>query len=212
MNKMFVSAAAMVVFAAGTASASTIAPIFDADRIAVESSGNRPSASGDINNNGALDLGLILPGEKVGIAGRIVTAVDNWTFQTTTPWTMSLVNLDLDDNQGFDSSNITNPSGSFAGNGDTTTALFSLFDASGNPDSDPALFSANLTATMHGLITGLNFSGGAGSYLLRIDGAAGSPGATYDIGISAVPIPASLPLLLGGIGALAAMRRRKAAA
>lgn len=213
MKKMIVSAAVMALLAAGTASASTVAPIFGADRIEVESSKNRPDAGGDVANNAARDLGLILPGEKVGIAGRIVTAIDNWTFQTTTPWSMFFVNLDLDDNQGFDSSNITVPANnSFAGNGDTTRANFTLLD-NANPGAPVEIVSTGfLTANMHGLLTGLNFSGGAGSFLLQIDGVQGSPGATYDIGVSAVPIPASLPLLLGGMGALAALRRRKAAA
>lgn len=206
------TAVAVAVLAAGTASASTVGPIFGADRIEVESDNNRPNAGGDVSNNGALDLGFILPGERVGVAGRILTAIDSWTFQTTRAWTMSLVNLDLDDNQGFDSSNILAPAGNYQPNGDTTRARFSLFDNS-DPNAPTQIGSAvELTATMDGLLTGLDFSGGAGSYLLRINGALSNPGATYDIGITApVPLPASLPLLIGGIGALAALRRRKAA-
>ncbi|MBT8460480.1 MAG: VPLPA-CTERM sorting domain-containing protein, partial [Boseongicola sp.] len=95
----------------------------------------------------------------------------------------------------------------FASNGDTTTAIFSIFK-DGIAD---AVYSATISATQGGTDTEdlFNYSGEAGVFTLVIDGQRGSPGATYDIGISAVPLPAAGWLLLAGVGGLAAMKRRK---
>ncbi|MEM8774354.1 MAG: VPLPA-CTERM sorting domain-containing protein [Pseudomonadota bacterium] len=198
MNKISMTIAA-VLFSATSAVATTFNPIV------IESNGNRPGAGGDITST--LDLGVIAPNTDVGIAGRIVTAVDTWSFETLTPWSISFVDLPIDDQQFFDSSDITNPAGNFASNGDTTSAIFSIFEV-GNAT---ALFSQEITATDGGVGTEnlLNFSGLAGSFILEIDGQPGSPGATYDIGISSVPLPAAAWLLLAGVGGLSVMKRRR---
>ncbi|WP_131802808.1 VPLPA-CTERM sorting domain-containing protein [Cognatiyoonia sediminum] len=175
------------------------------DAIYIESTDNRPGSTGDIS--GANDLGLIADGSQIGIAGRIVSAEDMWRFQTDAGWVIGFVDLPIDDQLYFDSSNITNPIGDFADNADTTTAIFSIFDASDNS----LLFSNTISAAAFGVGTQseLDYSGTAGSFLLRIDGQDGSPGATYDIGISTVPLPGAVWLLLAGVGGLAAMKRRK---
>jgi hypothetical protein len=213
MRKFILAVAAIFLVSANAAPALTLdptptstAPLFGYDWIVVESSGNRPKSTGDVGGEG-LDVGTIAAGQNVGLAGRIVTASDTWRFTALSPWTMAFVNLDLDDNQGFDSSNIDSAFGKFAKNGDTTMAKFSLLDGDGNP-----LSSVNHTANAGGFIAEL-FSGDAGTFSLLIDGMPKSRGATYDIGVSvaAVPLPGTLPLLAAGIGGLLALRRRKAA-
>lgn len=188
-----------VLLPASGAMAATFDPIY------IESSDNRPGATGDIS--GESDLGLIAAGSHVGIAGRIVTAVDTWEFQTDTRWFIRFVDLPIDDQLYFDSSNITDPVGGFANNADTTTAIFSIFDASDNS----LLFSNTITAAAFGAGTQseIDYTGTAGSFVLKIDGQNGSPGATYDIGISTVPLPAAAWLLMFGVGGLAAVKRRK---
>ena len=162
------------------------------------------------DTTGTLYVGTVGSGQSVGLAGRIVTAVDTWMFTTLTDWSISFVDLMIDDQQYFDSSDITDPAGSFAGNGDTTTAIFSIFQEG----IVEAVYSATITAKLGGVGTEglLDYSGEAGVFTLVIDGQRGSPGATYDIGISAVPLPAAGWLLLAGVGGLAAMKRRKKAA
>ncbi|AEI94189.1 hypothetical protein RLO149_c022130 [Roseobacter litoralis Och 149] len=198
MDKYLMTLSAALLSASG-AMAATFDPIY------IESTGNRPNATGDIT--GVLDLGLIAAGSDVGVAGRIVTAVDTWKFQTDTGWFIRFVDLPIDDQLFFDSSNIINPVGSFAGNGDTTTAIFSILDAT---DSS-VLFTNTVTAAALGAGTenALDFTGVAGSFLLKIDGQSSSPGATYDIGISTVPLPAAAWLLLAGVGGLVAVKRRQ---
>ncbi|MEO9574259.1 MAG: VPLPA-CTERM sorting domain-containing protein [Tateyamaria sp.] len=198
MNKVLMTISAILMSASG-AMAATFDPIY------IESTGNRPDATGDIT--GTTDLGLITSGADVGIAGRIVTAVDKWRFQTNTGWFIRFVDLPIDDQLYFDSSDITNPAGSFAGNGDTTTAIFSILDAT----DDSVLFTNTVTAAAFGAGTenALDFTGTAGSFILKIDGQNGSPGATYDIGLSTVPLPAAAWLLLAGVGGLAAVKRRQ---
>ena len=198
MNKFLLTLGAAAISASG-AMAATFDPIY------IESTGNRPGSTGDIT--GVTDIGLIGPSLSVGIAGRIVTAVDTWSFQTNTAWSIGFVDLPIDDQQFFDSSDITNPVGNFAGNGDPTSAIFSIIDASDNS----VLFSNLVLATDGGLGTenALDYTGVAGSFFLKIDGQSGSPGATYDIGLTTVPLPAAGLLLLAGVGGLGALKRRQ---
>lgn len=204
MIKTLLSAAAIAGFMAGTASAITVLPETNTDRTFVESDGNRPLSSGDIPAGDILDAGVVDLGETVGIAGRIRTSIDTWRFVTVSAWEMALVNLPLDDNQGFDSSQIVNPAGSYAPNGDPTSATFSLYD-----DSFTLIDSVFLTADPHGLVTGLDFTGNSGTFFLEIAGASGSVGATYDIAISAIPLPAAGWLLISALGSVAFLGHRR---
>ncbi len=201
MNRITMAIGALALSATSAMSA-TYDPTF------VESSGNRPFSEGDIT--GVRDIGTIDAGESVGIAGRIVRAVDTWSFTTVTDWMISFVDLAIDDQQFFDSSNIEVPEGDFASNDDTTTAIFSIFQEG----IAEAVYSATITATKGGVGTEdlLSYNGGAGVFTLVIDGQPRSPGATYDIGVSTVPLPAAGWLLFAGVGGLAAMKRRKKAA
>ena len=195
MFKRVLLAAVMVALTSTGASAVTF------NRLFVESNGHRPMASGDIS--GYHDLGLFAAGEAVGIGGRIVGGVDIWQFTAQTPFRLFLTDLPIDDNEGFDHSSLGRP---YANNGQTT-ATFSLTEGTNT------LFSTTLTSTSaDGLLAGFDFEGGPGTYRLLIDGQRGR-GATYDLALVApVPIPATLPLLLGGLGAMAALYRRKARA
>lgn len=202
--KTFALTVAAALFAATTAAAGPVfSPIF------VESDGNRPDATGDIPSGDTLDIGVIAPEDAVGIAGRIVAATDVWEFTTENTWSISLVDLDLDDNLGFDSSDIVDPIGNFATNGDPTSAVFSIIDS----DMNVVFTSASVIATDPGELDGVSFSGEAGSFFLTVSGAPRSIGATYDLGIrvASVPLPASVLLLLGGMGALTVAGRRKKA-
>lgn len=192
MMKNVLSAVIVIASTAGGAAAATVF-----DRIVVESEGVRPGAIGDVPTNGAVAIGAIGGGEHIGVGGRIVTAEDAFTFSTSTAFTIKLTDLELGDgNFGFDSRDT-----SFVNNGETT-ARFSLLDS-----SDVEIDFAELTSTDPGLLTGLHLAAGAGGYTLLIDGLSGD-GSTYDLKISTVPVPAALPLLLGGLGALFALRRR----
>ena len=206
MNKFALVLGALAL-SAGSAMATTFDPIF------VESSGNRPSSEGDITGTRVItpDIGA---GDAVGLAGRIVNAVDKWEFTVLRGWSIGFVDLDLDDQKFFDSSNITDPCAGCEDNGDVTSAIFSIFEAS---DLSTAIFTTNSIDAVNGggtENTALDFVGVAGTYVLKIDGSQAStnnPGATYDIGITAVPLPAAGWMLIAGLGGLAAMRRRKKA-
>ena len=197
-------------FSASTAFAATYDPVN------VESNGNRPDAGGDQSGPATvIDPNPIGEGQNVGIAGRIVNAVDQWSFTTEVAWSISFVDLDIDDQAFFDSSDITNPpsGGGFnpAGNGDPTVAIFSILLESDNS----VLYSTGpIAATAAGAGTEglLDYTGVAGTYILKIDGSGqqgGNEGATYDIGISTVPVPAAGLLLMAGVGGLAALKRRR---
>ena len=193
MMKSTIAAALVAAFTASGATGATF------DQIFVESNGKRADANGDVPTNNAAPIGAFGAGEHIGIGGRIVTAEDAFTFSTSNAFTIKLTNLGIDSNFGFDS-------GDLFGNNGVTTARFSLLDS-----SDVEIDFAELTSTDPGLLSGLHLAGGAGDDTLLIDGLSGG-GSTYDLKLSTAPAPipvqAALPLLLSGVGALAAFRRR----
>lgn len=207
MNR-FTLAIAAFALSAGSAMSATYSPIN------LESNGNRPGATSD-NNSPAqvVNPDPIGPGQNVGIAGRIVNSIDQWEFTTEVEWSMSFVDLHIDDQAYFDNSDIVTPPSDDdfdpAGNGDPSRAAFSLWQ-----DGSMLYDFGVIFATDGGVGTedALDYSGVAGTFLLKIDGRGFEPrnrGATYDIGISTVPVPAAGLLLLAGLGGLGVMKRRQ---
>ncbi|WP_340108883.1 VPLPA-CTERM sorting domain-containing protein [Pikeienuella sp. HZG-20] len=155
--------------------------------------------------NGSYDLGAIGAGDTLGLYGRIVSKVDQYKFQFSAASGFE-VNFDFD---GYEvggvhvaESGLVNESGS-----KKKGVAFSLEDANGVQVASTGLLLTNIT-------TGnpLLFGASAGSYFLVVDGSQGpfkGNAALYDLTISAVPLPAALPLLLAGLAGLAFISRRR---
>lgn len=195
-----VAACSMIAATAG--SAATVTP----DTLIIESNQNRGdgSSTGDIVT---ADFGDIT-GLTAGWAGRIVNATDSVTFSTNNAFNVDFVNLtdllgvDIDNCEGFDGSDCSVGS---ANNENGRLARFILDDG-----VNPALMIDFTSSVAAG--TNIFSNVAAGNYTFTIDGISGAAGSAYDIAISAVPVPAAGLLLLGGLGGLAALRRRKQAA
>ncbi len=199
MNILAASAIAISGLAVGTtASATTVQP----DQLIIESDENRGngSATGDII--GSADFGVLTG--TAGIAGRIVNAIDSFTFVSLTRFNVDFVNLlgldgiDIDACEGFDGSDCSIGS---ANNEDGRTARFSLNDGVTTTSID---FTSSVPAG-----TSIFANVAAGSYTFSIEGISGSRGSAYDVAISAVPLPAGLPLLLSAMGLAGFVARRK---
>ena len=186
------TAAVAATLMSGGANASTVF-----DEKFVESDGFRGTSSGDIMD---LNIGSLGNGTTTGLAGRIVNQQDVWSFSTKAMFSVSFSNLMVDGNSGFDTTSI------FGATNGVRDAAFSLIDTSTSTVVDSFVFSAPVAAG-----TAIFSDIVAGSYELAIDGSIDfqqGVGATYDLGIATVPVPAALPLLGAGLGVLGLMRRR----
>ena len=199
MKLFAASAIAISSIAIGTsASAITVTP----DMLIIESDENRGNGSAPGDVVGSADFGVLTG--TAGIAGRIVNATDTFTFTSLSSFNLDFVNLlgldgvDIDDCEGFDGSNCSAGS---APNEDGRTALFSLDDGS-------SIISRSFTSSV-AAGTSIFANVAAGSYTFTIDGTSGSNGSAYDVAISAVPVPAGLPLLLSALGFAGLVRRKK---
>lgn len=190
------SAAATAVVIGAAANAATLTT---PDILFIESAGFRgDGTSSDIVNG---DLGMIAPGKIAGIAGRIKNQTDSFTFETSVRFSVSFVDLadllgiDIDPSKGFDPT--------FVASDSPVSASFSLI----GPDMRSAVFTSPIAPdfTMFGNVA-------PGKYTLLIDGTIENGSSTYDIAISAVPLPAAGVVLLGGLGLMGALKRRKAIA
>ena len=169
----------------------------------VESNNYRPGAVGDLP---VLDIGALSPDLTVGISGRIVSAQDMFTFSTSGGFTMVFASLLGDGVEGFDSTY------DGAASADQTGKL-ATFKLTGQAD---VTFASDAPNTRPGDL--IFTSTTAGSFIFTIDGT-DTKASAYDIILrtlpagtpvtTPVPVPAALPLLVGGIGALAWMRHRK---
>jgi hypothetical protein len=92
------------------------------------------------------------------------------------------------------------------------TASYDLPGAGGVPSLTP--ITGEIDATTNGSLATLTAIGlGAGTYVLEIRGvASGTSGGTYSgvLDVVPVPLPAGLPLLITGLGALGTLTRRSA--
>lgn len=203
MIRTLVTGTAFALLATGVSASTMFDEVFvEFDDIIVESDKFRPGATTDIVD---LDVGLIGNNKNVGLAGRIVNSVDDWTFATTASFTLRLDDLMLGDgNKGFDST--TTAFAPTAING-VRDAEFSLVDLSTMTVVDSILLTSSAAPGA------FSFSAGPGSYGFLIDGSVDPSGlgSTYDISIATVPVPAALPLLGGALVALGLFRRRAAA-
>ncbi|QIE57611.1 VPLPA-CTERM sorting domain-containing protein [Pikeienuella piscinae] len=181
-----------------------------------EGGGNRDLVDGTTliadaaSPNGSKDLGTIGAGDVFGLYGRIVSAIDRYKFGFTATSGFE-VNFDFDGYYTDGGNTFVANSGLVKESGSAQKGvIFSLQDANGDE-----LFS---TGTLLTNITSGNaflFGAGAGDYFLVVDGSQGpnrNGAALYDLNISAVPVPAALPLLLTGIAGLGFMSRRRKAA
>lgn len=181
-------------------SAATVTP----DVLIIESDQNRGNGAAPGDVVAPADFGNIT-GLTAGIAGRIASAVDTFTFTYDTSFNLDFVNLlnengvDIDNCEGFDGSDCSIGS---SNNEDGRVAVFSLDNG-----VDPIL-SIEYTSTI-APGTSIFSNVGAGSYTFSIDGTSGRAGSAYDIAISPVPIPAGIPLLLSALGAAALIKRGK---
>lgn len=186
------------------------------------------SVGGGIDLNAQLGPSVFGYGDVIGIYGRIVGAVDMFTYEFS---------ADVGFNVGFDFDGYDVFSSGKSGPTETVVAgLSGLVDQSvvltGNPDnaassSDKKViislentdtndiisktFFTNVTSVT--AVTASIFADlTGGNYKLTIDGREGGAtnvAALYDLKISAVPLPAGVILLLSGLGVMGAARLRR---
>lgn len=139
-----------------------------------------------------------LDSNTIELYGRVTSAQDLYTFDFTTSSTFEVSFLF----GGYDLANGGAVSESGWTGDDGKDAIFSLLDGVG------ATITSQTFTTDYTSGVALIFSGGPGDYSLLIDGQGNSEG-LYDVGISAVPLPASALLLVGGLAALGGLARRR---
>ncbi|MEH6405412.1 MAG: hypothetical protein V7750_18720 [Sneathiella sp.] len=153
------------------------------------------------------DLGTIGFGEAndtIDLYGRIVNAVDVFSFTSNSAFRIDFIF------GGFDLENggSTSESGFIAENNDNSSDFTLNILA-------PSIGSVGATTLATDITSGISFifGGDAGTYQFALDGTGGA--ARYDIRISAVPLPAGLPLMGAGLalmGFVAWNKKRKAKA
>ncbi len=158
----------------------------------------------------AFDTGSFAEGDTLNIHGRMVGAVDTYAVGTTGKIQISFLF------NGFQTAVGLITTSGFIGTGRSeNTSVFRLLSAA-NPSEVIAerTFTSGISSEAENGDSTLIFSAAPGAYLFQIDGSGQGnrrKAALYDVQISsltAVPLPASSLLLLGGLGALGAMRRK----
>jgi hypothetical protein len=121
----------------------------------------------------------------VELFGRIISALDNYSFTAGSAFNFELIGGGIDNEAGQAPNNLI-----FTFTNQTTMEVFTY-----NLDTNSPL----------GTIATLT----AGAYLLEINMDPDNGTARYDIGLQAVPVPAALPLFAAGLAGFTAMRRRR---
>ena len=185
-------------------------------KITAPDTSSDPFAAFDLLDGGATVLGNALDaGEQIEIFGRIVGAIDNFLFiEAASSFEISFIFggyevYDTGTSGSISAASVSGLTGEPAGGGSTgKDVVFKLLDnANGNVELASDTFTSEKTSG-----DPLIFAGGAGSYVLQIDGTSDNQVALYDVRISAVPIPAGGLLLLTALGSVAALRRKRKAA
>ncbi|WP_375229076.1 VPLPA-CTERM sorting domain-containing protein [Roseobacter sp. S98] len=176
----------------------------------------------DVDSTGPINLGILSAGDVFGVYGRIVGAVDRFSFTFKAAKDFEIA-FDLDGYEVFDSgksgpTSFVETSGlinqALLGNENNTggkRVKFSLAGAGGTDETfrTTNLFGPSVTDADRVLFTGTE----GGFYTFSIDGLGENTAALYDINITTtpVPLPAGVLLLVTGVAGLGFMRRRKTA-
>lgn len=220
MIRKSIIAVSAVLFTAGVANAAVT-------NFTEGTGSNRPLIIGSIDLEDAapggagFDLGTLGAGDTFGIYGRIVSSVDRFSFDFSSASAFD-VSFDFDGYETVDGtvaqgwSGLIDQSVVNAGTDPSTTGggkgvRISLFQG-----LTEVVSQSYTTNVVFGAVSSIFSNIAAGEYTLVVDGSVGpnkSRPALYDLQVTAVPIPAALPLLAGGIGLLgvAGWRRRKSA-
>lgn len=166
------------------------------------------------SNSSGVNLGVLGFGasdyRQIDLHGRIVGATDFFSFSATSSFIVEFIFGPISVSNGAKTID-----GGFVQEGNKANKSDFVLDLSGRPDSKT--FQTNILSEADNMGTSLVFRAMAGTpYTFSVqNGPDNSPSgaATYDIRLTAVPIPAALPLLAGGLGilGLAGWRRKRSA-
>ncbi|GAB4523777.1 MAG: hypothetical protein Tsb0019_25730 [Roseibium sp.] len=215
MLRKTVFAFAALALSTGFASAMTVQAVTEGTRAKVfDTIKTSPTDAASTSNGFTLNGGSsLLAGQSIDIYGRIVGAIDRFNFTSSSSVMIEWIfgGYFLDDN-GSKGAFVSDSGFVLEGSSGGNTIDMAVYTPDASGTKIPAVsnpFSTNITGGSPTIFALL----GPGSYTFEIDNSSPSKAALYDIRISAVPIPAALPLLAGGIAILgfAGWRRRAAA-
>lgn len=166
------------------------------------------ASSGPLGSNlGVLGFGAS-EYRQIDLHGRIVSATDFFAFSATSNFIVEFIFGPISVKNGTETID-----GGFVQEGNKANKSEFVLDLSATSDSKA--FQTNILSEADNMGTSLIFKAVAGTpYSFSIEnGPDNNPSgaATYDIRLTAVPIPAALPLLAGGLGVLGFVgwRRRR---
>lgn len=147
-------------------------------------------------------IGVNEPVDTIELHGRARSHIDNYEFTATSSFVVELIFGGFD----LENSGSTTESGFIIESSGLNSSDLTLTNSSNGGSSSTITLLTNISSG-----TSLLFSGTAGAHILSLE-ALGNP-VLYDIRISAVPLPAALPLMGAGMALMGFIgwRRKKAA-